>query len=136
MDVVFIYTSTARLSSVPVVNGQIIAVQDGLGWYYDLNGTRFHVANMGPKFQLTIPANSWTGSAVPYTCNVTKSGVLAADDYEILGIEPTGTASTDAAMKRALGFITYGTTSANTFTFVACEVKPDVDIVVNMHQIL
>lgn len=44
MDVVFIYTSSSRISTVPVVNGQVIALTDVDRWMYDLNNTRHTVS--------------------------------------------------------------------------------------------
>ena len=45
MDVVFIYTSSSRISTVPVVNGQVIALTDADRWMYDLNNTRHTVGS-------------------------------------------------------------------------------------------
>lgn len=45
MDVVFIYTSSSRISTVPVVNGQVIALTDADRWMYDLNNSRHTVGS-------------------------------------------------------------------------------------------
>lgn len=50
MDVQFITTSSAQLDNLPVVNGQIIAVFDELGYYYDMNNQRFPVVSSGTYY--------------------------------------------------------------------------------------
>lgn len=44
MDVRFIETSSAKLSEVPITNGQVVALNDEPGLFYDLNGNRYSVA--------------------------------------------------------------------------------------------
>lgn len=43
MDVKFYYTTKGSLPSLPVVNGQIIALKDETGYYYDMNNKRHRV---------------------------------------------------------------------------------------------
>ena len=85
-------------------------------------------------FDVSIPLSGWTNS-VPYQNAVTVSGVKATDDFEILGIVPTGTASTDATMNEDIGKITYGSTSANTITFVCCSDKPSANITAKVRRV-
>lgn len=47
MEVKFIETTKSNLDSLPIVNGQVIALNDYPGMYYDLNGHRFCVATIG-----------------------------------------------------------------------------------------
>lgn len=44
MKVTFVATTAARLPSIPIIDGQIIAIVDQLGYYYDLNDTRYNIA--------------------------------------------------------------------------------------------
>lgn len=44
MYVEFITTSAAKLPNIPIVDGQIIALEDKSGYYYDMNNTRHNVA--------------------------------------------------------------------------------------------
>jgi hypothetical protein len=46
MDVVFITTSAYNLSNVAVKNGQVIALRDAPGYYYDHDNTRWHVGGL------------------------------------------------------------------------------------------
>lgn len=43
MNTQFRYGASANLGNVPIVDGQIIALSDKSGMYYDLNGTRYNV---------------------------------------------------------------------------------------------
>lgn len=83
----------------------------------------------------TISASGWSSSA-PYTYDLEVEGVTDQDDYEIIGFEPTGTAETDSAIKEALAYITYGTTSENTITLVAVDDKPTVDIPIVIRKVV
>ena len=83
----------------------------------------------------TILASGWSSSA-PYTYDLEVEGVTDQDDYEIIGFEPTGTAETDSAIKEALAYITYGTTSENTITLVAVDNKPTVNIPIVIRKVV
>ena len=43
MDVVFITTNAQNLNNVAVKNGQVIALRDCPGYYYDHDNTRWYV---------------------------------------------------------------------------------------------
>lgn len=83
----------------------------------------------------TVSSSGWSSSA-PYTYTLEVDGITAQDDYEIIGFEPTGTASTNKAIKDALAYITYGTTGTNTITLVAVDEKPTVDIPIVLRKVV
>lgn len=56
IEVIFRVTSARGLNSIPVVNGQIIALNDAPGYYYDHNNQRFHVGGMTTVSSLPDPA--------------------------------------------------------------------------------
>lgn len=47
IEMSFISTTTEELSTIPVVDGQIIAISNGNGFYYDLGGVRRQVSGDG-----------------------------------------------------------------------------------------
>ena len=85
--------------------------------------------------ETTLSAGNWTSSA-PYTYTLSAEGVTAADNYEIVGFTPTASADTNKYIKEALGFITYGETSANTITFYAVEDKPLYNIPIVLRKVV
>lgn len=85
-------------------------------------------------FSVTLDAESWSESA-PYTYEYTKNGVTSDDDYEIIGFIPTNDDEDNEAIREALGYITYGTTSSNTITFVACTDVPTVDLPIVLRKV-
>lgn len=78
------------------------------------------------SYTATIPASGWTGSAAPYTCNVTVTGLLAADK-PIVDIVPSTTYATAEAQIEAYGYIYRMAAQANGIVAYASE-KPTVDI--------
>lgn len=44
MDVTFITTTAAKLNSIPIVDGQVIAISDESSYYYDMNNKRNRVS--------------------------------------------------------------------------------------------
>ena len=71
-------------------------------------------------------STSWTGSAAPYTQNVTVSGILSTD-RPILDMVCSGTYSTDQSREEGWLNIYRAVTAANRITFYAHE-KPTVAI--------
>ena len=60
MDVQFITTSSDQLANLPIVNGQIIALFDKTGYYYDMNNKRYGVGSG----TTAITSTSAAGAAV------------------------------------------------------------------------
>lgn len=56
MNVSFIATTLEKLNTVPIVNGQIIALSDANQWYYDMGGSRRLVSG-----QITVESLPATG---------------------------------------------------------------------------
>ena len=83
---------------------------------------------------IAIPSSAWSGS-VPYTNTVTVSGVKASDNWEIVGFTPTGDTNSDKAIKEALGYIAYGTTSENKITFRCLEYRPTVNLPIVIRKV-
>lgn len=81
-------------------------------------------------YTATIPASGWTGSAAPYTKDVTVDGVMATD-APIIDIVQTGTWSTDETMREDWNKITRITTAAGKITAYASEV-PSAAIAIQM----
>lgn len=92
-----------------------------------LSGNTVSVTNpVQPVFYATVTASGWSGTSNA----VTVSGITSSDNIEIVGFNPTGLSSTQAAaVWEALSLITYGSTSTNKITFYALNgTVPDVNI--------
>lgn len=81
MDVKFISTTSEKLSDLPVVNGQIIALSDISGYYYDMNDTRYTASNI--EFVNNLPTSGTANKLYVYENSIyTWNGskfVLASD---------------------------------------------------------
>ena len=85
--------------------------------------------------EITLAAANWSAVA-PYTNQITVEGVAEGDDYEIVGFTPTLNDTTNANVKEALGYITYGLVSDNQMLFVACTDKPLVNLPLVLRKIV
>lgn len=47
MNVSFVNTTSSKLSSLSIVNGQLIALSDKAGLYYDINNSRYEAVGQG-----------------------------------------------------------------------------------------
>lgn len=86
MKVQFATAPAARLNDVPVVNGQIVSISDGSGYYYDMGGVRRPAAGVVPVSSLPIVGQSnliylllLSNKAKCYVWNATSQ------DYLIVG---------------------------------------------------
>ena len=68
MDVKFISTTSEKLSDLPVVNGQIIALSDISGYYYDMNDTRYTASNI--EFVNNLPTSGTANKLYIYENNI------------------------------------------------------------------
>ena len=73
MYVKFTYTTYSQLNSIPVVNGQIIALQDRAGYYYDLNDQRYEVST--PQVVSKIPVGTLDRGSTSTQLVASVSGV-------------------------------------------------------------
>ena len=92
-----------------------------------LSGTTISVTTpVQPVFYATVTAAGWSGTSNA----VTVQGITSSDNIEIVGFDPTGLTSTQAAnVWEALSYITYGATSTNKITFYALNgTVPNVNI--------
>lgn len=64
LNVQFITTNSSKLSSLPITNGQIIALNDVPGYYYDMNDSRNHVS--GTEIVSSLPTSG--ESNILYVC--------------------------------------------------------------------
>ena len=55
LDVQFWYTTAAKLEGLSVKDGQIIALSDGTGYFYDMGGRRYRTNNLEYVAQLPDP---------------------------------------------------------------------------------
>lgn len=78
------------------------------------------------SYTATIPTSGWTGSAAPYTCDVTVTGLLAADK-PIVDIIPSATYATAETQIEAYGYIYRMVAQENKIVAYATD-KPTVDI--------
>lgn len=78
------------------------------------------------SYTATIPASGWAGSAAPYTCDVTVTGLLAVD-MPIVDIIPSATYATAETQIEAYGHIYRMVTQENKIVAYATD-KPTVDI--------
>ena len=93
-----------------------------------------HIDEITTPLTFTLAAANWSAQA-PYTQTVIAEGVQSGDTYEIIGFTPTLNDTTNAAVKEALGFITYGSTSNDSMTFVAVNDKPEIDIPIVLRRV-
>ena len=84
-------------------------------------------------YTVTIPAESWTGEAAPYTNTVTVNGLLAADT-PIVDMIPSETYETAEAESEAYANIYRMVTADNQLTAYATE-KPAVDISIQIKAV-
>lgn len=86
----------------------------------DINGTNSAVnAMMGTK-SATIPISGWSGSAAPYSRNISVSGIVATDSPIIApNIPYNASAATTRAIQKAWTCITKITTRAGGITVYA-----------------
>lgn len=101
-------------------------VKVGTNLSIDANGVLSADSQAQPVFYATALANNWSGTSN----QVTVSGITSSDNIEIVGFNPAGLSSSQAAdVYEALSYITYGATSTNTITFYALNgTVPNVDI--------
>ena len=84
-------------------------------------------------YNATITVAGWSGTSN----TVAVQGLIAGDDVEVVGINPTGLTDQQInAAKNALYLITYGTTSTNAITFYALNGLPSVDIPVTVRKLI
>ena len=84
-------------------------------------------------YTVTIPAESWTSEAAPYTNTVTVNGLLAADT-PIVDMIPSETYETAEAETEAYANIYRMVTADNQLTAYATE-KPTVDISIQIKAV-
>lgn len=70
MDVQYITVKSNKLATVPIVDGQIIAISDKDAWFYDMEGVRRIVS--GQKIVTALPEN--TESIYPDTVYIVLAG--------------------------------------------------------------
>jgi len=101
-------------------------IKVGTNLSIDSNGVLSADSQVQPVFYATVLANNWSGTSN----QVTVSGITSSDNIEIVGFDPTGLSSTQAAnVYEALSYITYGATSTNKITFYALNgTVPNVNI--------
>lgn len=81
MQVVYKKTTSANLDSLPIQNGQIIALIDQVGFYYDMNGVRYRV-NSASSGHTILDAD---GTALTQRSDMQFSGYLTAEDDSTTG---------------------------------------------------
>lgn len=68
MNVQFITTTSEKLSALPVVNGQIIALSDRSGYYYDMGDTRYTASTV--EFVDELPATGVINTVYIYNSEI------------------------------------------------------------------
>lgn len=119
--------SGANNYTLPIAStGSLGGVKVGTNLSIDSNGVLSANSQVQPVFYATVLANNWSGTSN----QVTVSGITSSDKIEIVGFDPTGLTSTQAAnVWEALSYITYGATSTNKITFYALNgTVPNVNI--------
>lgn len=81
-------------------------------------------------YSASLPSSGWTGSAAPYSQEVTVTGITAADT-PLVDIVQTGAEATDEPMREAWGVVTRMVTGAGKITAYASE-KPTVNIPIQL----
>lgn len=84
-------------------------------------------------YTATLLSTGWTGSAAPYSQDVTVTGITA-DDRPKVEIVQTGTEATDEPMRDAWGVVTRAVSGADKITVYASE-KPQVDIPIQLEVV-
>lgn len=115
MDVLFTTTSSAKLNSIPVVNGQIIALNDKLGYYYDMGSIRRRINQI--EFVDSDPPSGKGLSEILYVNSKTFKSYIWSDSiagYEQLGADVQvvktgkGNAVTDITFNSGILTVTQG----------------------------
>lgn len=98
-----------------------------------VTGAKIADGAVSQKFTATIPADGWTGDAMPYTNVVTVPGLLEEDDPDV-DVIPSDTYETAEAETDAYAAIYRMKTTDNTLTVYAKE-KPTVDISIQLKAV-
>lgn len=85
------------------------------------------------SYTATIPASGWTGSAAPYICDMTVTGLLAVDK-PIVDIIPSATYATAETQIEAYGHIYRMVAQENKIVAYATD-KPAVDIPIQVKAV-
>lgn len=84
MDVVFVTTTAENLQNVDIVNGQVIAIRNAPGYYYDHDGTRYRVGGINIVDSLPEPETVTPGDDSLYFLKIEyeeyKPGVYQIND--------------------------------------------------------
>lgn len=83
MNVQFITTTSEKLSALPLVNGQIIALSDRSGYYYDMGDTRYTASTV--EFVDTLPATGVANTLYIYN---SEMYIWATSKYKLLTSVP------------------------------------------------
>ena len=138
MNTQFRYGTSSNLSNLSIVNGQIIALSDTSGIYYDLNGTRY------PAYTLPRATSSIVGGVKlsdAYTSSAgTAAAGIAASSYAVYACYSTlnslyNEVKTDAANGKQLLASTlsnYNVTVASDATY--SEISTGIDNAIEMES--
>lgn len=100
MKVKFSATTHDRINSVPIENGQVIAILDQPGYYYDFSGTRYSITPPAAVSQLTNDLGFITNAVDDLTNYYDKDevdtliGSVASLDIQVVNSLPTTDIST------------------------------------------
>ena len=120
--------------SVGVAGGTLVSVNGQVGKDITLDYEDVGAASAPAHYTVTLAAESWTGSAAPYTQTVNVTGILASD-RPIVDAALTGTSSTDKAILKAWGLVSRIVTADGSITATCYDEKPEVDIPFQMEVI-
>lgn len=100
MNVSYTLTTSAKLSNLPIVNGQLIYLQDVAETYYDDNGARKQISSV--KVVSSLPESGRTGVlyAVPVSSGSTQANAHvwdATNSQYVMVSSPVSIASTAVA---------------------------------------
>lgn len=114
-----------------VMEAQFSAMLDELGENLQAVYDGVEKVNIAER-TATLTASGWTGTAAPYTQDVTVAGILASDT-PFVDVDMSGLTSADdmTAAQDAFGLILKATTGAGKITFAASD-KPDAALTVKI----
>lgn len=126
--------TTAKLADLCVAATKLAANSVQTAKIADGNVTAAKIAAgaVSANYTATI-GTGWTGTAAPYSIDVTVTGILATDT-PLIDLNPSATFATAEAEIEAWGYIYRAVTAANKITFYATE-KPTVSIPVKIKAV-
>lgn len=96
------------------------------------------VESLTTIYNVTLRRADWveTATGARYVNTVTVQGIQKEDNLEILGFVPTDNYLSNEALKKELGYITYGVTGHNEIAFVCASDCPTLNLPLVLRKVV